>query len=144
MIFLHVYTQLCPCFGEPCFTSGRCKNLTYAFFVIFPPARVHPLVFLGYGVRNAVRAVAIPLPKLPVTAINSSGAFPHLGAFTCLTNKRNDGDTIVFRVYGAPCTEAGLCLRFSLVSQIGCIVNLDQELPVWPLLNVLKSFQNCL
>lgn len=78
---------------------------TYAFSVVFPPACVHLLVFLGYRVKNAVRAITISLSKLPVTTINSSGALPQLGAFTCLINKKNYREAIRVvkrRVFRAP------------------------------------------
>lgn len=64
-----------------------CMFHTYTFFVVFPPACVHFLVFLGHGVRNAVWAIPIPLPKLPVTAVNSAGALPDLGAFPCFNEQ---------------------------------------------------------
>lgn len=77
------------CFA--CFKAGA-GNLTYAFFVVSPPACVHLQVLLGHGVRDAVRAVPIPLPKLPVTAVNSAVVLPDLGAFTCFSKQGLQGD----------------------------------------------------
>lgn len=77
------------CFA--CFKAGA-GNLTYAFFVVSPPACIHLQVLLGYGVRDAVRAVPIPPPKLPVTAVNSAVVLPDLGAFTCFSKQGLQGD----------------------------------------------------
>lgn len=77
--------------------SVLAENLTYTSSVIFPPACVHPPVLLGRWVKNAVWAITVPLPKLPVPAVNSSCAFPNLGAFACSTNNRNDRETIMVR-----------------------------------------------
>lgn len=94
-LFAHVHPTL-PCVLGTA-ASLLAANLTYSSSVVLPPACVHPLVFLGYWVRNAVWAITIPLPKLPVTAVNSSCSFPDLGAFTCLTNERNGKETITVR-----------------------------------------------
>lgn len=74
-----------------CFKADA-GNVTYAFFVVSPPACIHLQVLLGHGVRDAVWAVPVPLPKLPVTAVNSAVVLPDLDAFTCFNKQGDDHD----------------------------------------------------
>lgn len=57
-ILSNLFAHMCPALprvlGPTASLLAHAENLTYTSSVIFPPACVHPLVFLGYWVRNAV------------------------------------------------------------------------------------------